>query len=567
MRKFKRLASLALAAVMTLGMCAPAFAVEEDPVGGQQTGEKKKVTYNIYQIFKGTYSPDIEDTLGQIKWGKNGTGYDENNEDKAVEANVLTELKAVSGEEKSNNEKLEVIKKYVNMNTEVYKEHTEEAYKAATVGVEPGYYLVATKTMGPDDVATTYVVNVTGTTLTINPKTSKPEVNKKVDDSDVNSASVGDILTFTITGSLPNNYEDFKTYYYQFTDTMSKGLRYANTAEDPVGITFNGKDIKDGLFNIVTSGSDASGTTITITSENLKNETTGLTYDPTKENKIVVTYKAEITEYALMGKEGPTTNKVILKYSNDPDKSGSGDPGKPGGDPNHPIGTTVDGEAGTTETYITGLTVTDFDENKKPMTGATFELTSTSNPSGINAELIWSSTFEEAADGEYWKLNGDEEKYTKVAPTEETQGQYADKSKKYKLTYNVDVVPTKDGENKDQKVTAVIDANGALHIAGLNVGSYKLHQINAPAGYNVAADIEWTISFSKEKKEFSSDKPNEVECINNWFYINLTQGQGALLPETGGVGTTMMYIGGMLLIAMAGATIILKGKKAEDSAE
>ena len=86
-------------------------------------------------------------------------------------------------------------------------------------------------------------------------------------------------------------------------------------------------------------------------------------------------------------------------------------------------------------------------------------------------------------------------------------------------------------------------------------------------------DIVFTVGFNNgnfDKAEApeggkANDHDDEVKVADNWFYVHINQGRGALLPETGGVGTMMMYIGGMLLIAMAGATIILKGKKAEDA--
>ena len=578
MRKFKRLASLALAAVMTLGMCAPAFATGTgDPGEGTPTPEYTTETYDVYQIFTGTVDGDI---LGHILWGADSKASKRNGAEVGAQVDdaTLAELKTVQ-ESTDNQTKLAKIKEYVEMSMKdgvPAKKVTVEGKAALQFTVEkPGYYLIKNHNVPTDNVATTYIVKVTGEILTVFPKTSKPTVDKKVevgsDNKQINQASIGDVLTFTLTGTLPSNFEDFKTYSYVFTDTMSKGLKYGTEIKDGETVTYgaiksitiNGQDVEL-TSNIYTSNSnpnteDSTKTDLTITFSDLRNSEWASYFANVGDMKIIVKYTATLTEEASMGLN-PNENTVKLTYSNDPNSTGDGEPSTGTTD------TTVDGETVKTETYVTGLTVTDFAADK-PMTGAVFELSG----AGINKILTVGNRFDRDDEkGTYYKLNTGDNVYTAEAPNGNADHDkvYESTTEKYKLTQvfeNTDKsVVTGETIGEKKKVNATIGVDGTLTIAGLGIGEYTLHQVSAPNGYNVHDDITWTIAFTDSDKKFNSNN-NDVRCDGSWFYIDLVQNRGTLLPETGGVGTTMMYIGGMLLIAMAGATIILKGKKAEDA--
>lgn len=583
MRKFKRLASLALAAVMTLGMCAPAFAVEGDQGDGTQTPEEK---YDVFQIFTGTYANMDGDTLGDIKWGSNGKYIPEGETEnqavagQSVPTDVLNELVAL-GESSSDKARLDVITKYVDFTIPVQANKTLDELKDIDEGANGwangwanGYYLV--RPVGSDNNVESneyvpYVVTVVDNKLNLNPKKGVPTVDKTVvkgtEEEKKGAASIGDMLNFKIVGTLPDNLADYKSYYYTFTDIMSKGLEFD---KETVKITIEGKGIlKENQFYVGSEKGANDTTVITIGVNDLKAAVENLSAS----DKVVVTYSAKLTNKAYVGKD-PNTNEVKLTYSNDPRKNGEGKPNDPDNkpdptDPEDPKGETVTGEKGKTETYVTGLTVTDFADGK-PMTDAAFTLTG----DGINSKLTVTTSFVEVGEGEtgvYYKLTDDT--YTTEAPTEETKDQYADYEEGMKPGYKVGLFEVSEATGVDgnkKSVKATIDANGSLTITGLSTGQYTLHQDSAPAGYNVHHDITFTVkfedgTFDKNASAAGNENDNEVKVADNWFYVHINQGRGALLPETGGVGTTMMYIGGMLLIAMAGATIILKGKKAEDA--
>ena len=99
----------------------------------------------------------------------------------------------------------------------------------------------------------------------------------------------------------------------------------------------------------------------------------------------------------------------------------------------------------------------------------------------------------------------------------------------------------------------------------LDDGDYKLEETKAPDGYNKVDDIEFTIS---AEHDIESDDPKLTSLSGGNFTANVTAGTlttdvenraGSLLPETGGMGTTLFYMLGGLLVV--GAAILLVSKK------
>ncbi len=100
-------------------------------------------------------------------------------------------------------------------------------------------------------------------------------------------------------------------------------------------------------------------------------------------------------------------------------------------------------------------------------------------------------------------------------------------------------------------------ANGKFIIVGLDEGTYKLHETEAPAGYNkLASDLDVVITSTHNDTdltatyEINGETPATIEVENK---------TGSLLPETGGIGTTIFYVvGGILMLA---ALVLLVSKK------
>lgn len=113
-----------------------------------------------------------------------------------------------------------------------------------------------------------------------------------------------------------------------------------------------------------------------------------------------------------------------------------------------------------------------------------------------------------------------------------------------------------------------------FNFKGLDCGEYKISETTTPQGYNTAADIEFTISNS-EQNVLNSENPamGDVkitpvantgantfgEDVDGVFSTNVVNMTGTELPSTGGMGTTIFYtLGGVLVV---GAAILLVTKK------
>lgn len=112
--------------------------------------------------------------------------------------------------------------------------------------------------------------------------------------------------------------------------------------------------------------------------------------------------------------------------------------------------------------------------------------------------------------------------------------------------------------DKNGTVTEIeTDATGKFIIVGLDEGAYKLHETEAPAGYNkLAADIDVIITSTYDEAALTATYEINEEAPATIKVENKT---GSLLPETGGIGTTIFYVVGGLL--MAAAFILLVSKK------
>ena len=124
--------------------------------------------------------------------------------------------------------------------------------------------------------------------------------------------------------------------------------------------------------------------------------------------------------------------------------------------------------------------------------------------------------------------------------------------------------------------TYTTDKNGTFSIP-LDAGSYYLRETKAPAGYNLLKnDISVTIAATLDKTEnspaltaltISVDKGEATNgnLTSGIVSTNVVNNSGAQLPETGGMGTTIFYVlGGVLVLA---AVVLLVTKKRMSGAE
>ena len=519
MKNVKKLASLLLALLMVFSLAAAASAATVT----NQTSH----SYAAYRIFSGTQAENSV-PLGDVKWGDGVSGdalltalkgdscFNVGNDDANIFASCTTALD-VADVLSAYPDKSDVAKAFANVAARHLTTVTATiADNATSVELPAGYYLlVDTSTPGQDDARNTALLQMTNRDITIESKYSVPSVDKSVQDTDGSwgeSADweIGSDVPFRLEGTLPTNYEDYEAYKYVFHDTLSAGLQLNGNFDetDPTKV-LSGVTVQVGDTNI------GSNFTITYTDHQLTVACNNLKAIPglTKDSQIVVEYTAELLSTAVIGGAG-NKNEVYLEYANDPNATGDG--------------TTSNTKKDEVLVFTYELDVTKVDGKDGTTTLA-------------NAEFVL--------------LSSDKTKAARVSNG--------------KL---VEWVTVPEGT----KLTSGND--GKFVIAGLDAGGYYLRETKAPAGYNLLGnDIGITITATLDKSENSpsltalkisvQNGPDATATESNG---NVTMGivstvvenvAGAQLPLTGGIGTTVFYIAGSVLVLTAAVLSVTRKRR------
>lgn len=117
-------------------------------------------------------------------------------------------------------------------------------------------------------------------------------------------------------------------------------------------------------------------------------------------------------------------------------------------------------------------------------------------------------------------------------------------------------------ENQSEASKFTTPDNGKFTITGLDSGTYYLEETKAPAGYNILKDpieiqIQGTVNSSTNVGTATVRYGDNLENTANPD-IKILNNTGAELPSTGGIGTTVFYVLGGLLVVCAGVLLITK---------
>lgn len=564
MKKAKKIMAFLLAMVMVMGMSVTVLADEntdytitiEDQVAGY--------TYEAYQVFKG----DLHDgKLSNITWGdgvdKDALLNDLNDEviggntpfaGRTTAAQVAEVLGAVG----NNTTDSEVAKAFA----DVVSRHLENvagtsAYEnnEYTIGVRgDGYYFVKNTTIPNEGgTYTRYLLEVVDN-VEIKHKGTVPEVEKEISGatSDKDDVAIGDTVNFVITGTVTDDIENYIEYYYVFTDTMSAGLTLINDQEHPITVTVDGTDVTKYFY--INSSVNAGVTTLKVGIQDLlaleNVQDLGLTINENTE--IVVSYSAVVNENAVVN-GGGNSNTVSLEYSNNPNDSDGGTSDTPPTNPeNPPSSSKPTGE--TPEQIVTVYTteLTIYKTNGAgALPGAAFRLEGTTT----NIVKTTGERFVEDAGGTYYKLTSGY--YTETPPTNETKdlyvGTYPASYTKYRKE-TMELITTNPGVVYAE---AFVDAStGMLTFTGLPAGTYTITEIVTPSGYNSIDPLNVTITFNNDGS-FGID-PSDAGVIT------VVNSAGSTLPSTGGMGTTIFYVVGGVLVLVAVVLLVTRKRMKED---
>ena len=160
-------------------------------------------------------------------------------------------------------------------------------------------------------------------------------------------------------------------------------------------------------------------------------------------------------------------------------------------------------------------------------------------------DLVKTKTDKTVLDGAEFKLYDAKTEGNEIALIDEGNGVYR--------------VATAAEKAAEGFVSATIKA-GKVTIKGLDSGTYYLEETKAPAGYNVLA----------ERVEVKIDHANLTATVEGDTYVSggvqVINQTGAELPSTGGMGTTIFYVVGGLLVVAAGVLLVTRKRmsKSED---
>lgn len=414
-----------------------------------------------------------------------------------------------------------------------------------------GYYLVYDATILPEDspaVRSAAMLVHSGENKVIKLKADRPHIEKTVDDSDTTTpnwklgttASVGETVTYRIATMVPNHDLYGENYVFEITDQIPDSLILD---EDSIKVTITeaasvgDEDTPDNAqttYQIITKANAQSGQLAD--GEDFKIVFTDITALG-QDSVVEVTYDAVVSASA----EFKNTNTATLTYSNDPNNLDS-------------IGSV---EASAT-VMLWQFTLTKYMEDTSGtpsyirLGGAEFEIY---NKNDLENPLQFTTT----------TVTNDEEKTY------------------LKYTYNptvtsgaVTVLSTVNTGDDGKADVGYTDGGnlGQILIFGLGEGTYVIRETKAPDGYQIAkGDFEFTvtdtigitgaISNAAITEATRAESPGQftrvlIQETDQKYYVGITNAPGAALPETGGMGTTMFTLMGVVLMAGAVAFFTLR---------
>ncbi len=413
---------------------------------------------------------------------------------------------------------------------------------SATIDVSTsgaGYYFVDT-TLG----ALSSLGTVKGNTAaTIKEKNSEPSVEKQVNrDNDTTNDSGDDNAWVS-----DNDANIGDTVYFKSTITVEKACAENVVLVDKMsaGLTLNKDSIKVYYNNSEVSATAESKTNYTLATDSLSDgKTFTITFADeyiagllnaldasTNKTTIVVTYNATLNEQAKVGATEGNPNETHLEYGDEANKTSS--------------------TSSKTITYTWGFDVLKYTgAEKTSLSDAVFVLSTSSDAPAVTKDADGNITNVEGTGiitfGSGTAVNNNETPAVKIAT-------------KYQVK--------KDGTVK----SITTDTTGKIMFEGLESGTYYLHEIKAPDGYNmITAPLTVKIEATKIDDNAIADGTdgNAVSMAlkdkNDGTYNNnlaeVENNAGSALPETGGIGTTIFYVVGGVMMVIAVVLLVTKKK-------
>ena len=510
MKKMKKIMALMLAAIMMMAMSVTTFAAGTTcslTVNAKGEQDLKGQIINLYKLFDVTESKSGETT---------NYAYTVNDTYKATLASVLN----IAETSKDEDFAAAVTKLGADNSAGVQKFANDFTAKALTnnlsatttsnkiadskttftfTGLDAGYYLVYVT--GGKEIQSS-LVTVDSETSTVNLKTEAPSITKAADKETV---SIGQVVKYTVTGSIPDT-TGYDQYQYIIHDELSKGLDFVNDANGTaLGADATTVNVTVAFGEGVTDA-DTAPTTAKLDTTNNRKMSLDLS-EWVRANKINKGKEFTVTYYAKVNKDAVVTekNSAQLEYGNKPGET-----------------TTTTPSEAKTPTYPLDILKTKKGSGEK-LAGAKFRLYSSEADAKAN----------------------DESKAIKVSPVVAgAAGNY--------------VVDPASSTTEFESVKAIDGKSYNLHINGLEAKDYWLVETQAPEGFNKLTDpIKVTIT--KDGDTNWTVKKNDAAEEDK--IIDIENSTGSLLPSTGGMGTIIFAVIAAILVLGVAVSFIRDKRK------
>lgn len=564
----KNIARLAVTAGLTAalsfgGVMAPVTMAFADDGGNSititQSEGNASTTFKAYQIFKAdVVDPTEEGTadkiVSNVKWADGVEPSVQNAIIAAIEADSKNETSNPKLPDKATAQDVaDWLTKNVtgtNAETAVNKDHllnkiagivksgvtaTGSSFLAGNSFTVPndennspktGYYLfltdessLSTSEAAKKNTGTSPIFAVVGgSSVTVTEKTSIPTVEKEVLEGGnwgkVSDSYIGEEVEYKLTGHVASNIDTFTKYEYTFQDHLSVGLEAIKSS---VKVKINDQDIQpvngytvDLVDTKNASGNLTGGQDLTISFSNLKDAAAAAGVTLRGDSKVVVTYKAKLTDKAEYTATG-NTNDVKLVYSNNPMVEGTG---------------TSTSKRVTDHVFRLDVTKVEKDNEGKKLE-ATFQVKMTKEGNTSLETNRWLT-----------QTGG-------ITENEKDAGKF-----------------------KTDKET------GKIYIPGLVEGTYEITECNTPAGYNTLAPFTITVKpkYNADGSLQSLDvTSSNTEMVTSGatndatIPVTIQNKKGSGLPLTGLNGVTFTWIAGGAVLCIGVAHLIRSRKQAEES--
>lgn len=497
MKKVKRMLALLAAFALVLAMSVPALA---DEVKYTITINNSVGTYEAYQIFKGDLAGNV---LSNIEWG----------------AGVTADGRAAFGGKTA----ADVAKTLENNETAAKAFATEISKYLGTAagegtneitGLSAGYYLIKNKSVNEGEAYTDFILKVVKD-VEITPKGQKPTLDKQIKHNEsgvwgiVGDNQIGDTVEFRTITTVPNT-TGYTKYDYTIYDEMSTGLTSNVTGASGITIKINDEaELDSSYYTVTVDSADANKFSVKV--DILKAITDGKIEAG---NSLYTYYSGVLNKDAKVYDEGKQQNTAYLQYSNNPHDDTSKS--------ETPKVTVYDW------TFKMNVQKIDGADKEKELKDAKFVL---SKSGTVNLGTI-SEDGTPAETGNLIKLVYDSANTYRVATA------------------------------SDANTTYVMTA-GNITIKGLDDAvDYYLYETKAPAGYNrLTEPVKFRINATYKEAGDScpavSTEVGDAEALTG-LKVSVENNAGTTLPSTGGMGTTVFYVVGGGLMAVAVVLLVTK---------